>query len=113
VLKRSIIGLVFMAVAAAPAFAAAPPARGGDTVNDYTPAQEQRARAAATRQGYRVDKVIMAQDGNLNFTATKGGQNVQLTVTREGQVYAATAIPPATPAPGAAAAPAPRTPPAR
>ena len=111
-LKRSLLGLALTA-AAAPAMAApaagpqgAVAAGGGDTVNSYTPAQERRARAAAQRAGYRPGQVVMAQAGVLFMTATRGAQTVQLTVTPEGQVYASTSNPPATPtaaAPGAAA----------
>jgi hypothetical protein len=106
------VGLMFMTGAAAPALAASALRSGAGesvaaTVNDYTPAQERRARAAATRQGFAPGQVLMAQDGNLYLAATKGGENVHLTVTREGEVYPGVSNAPAAGGSSGAARPAP------
>lgn len=58
------------------------------TVNSYTPAEEARARKAATDAGYVSPVVTSAQDHNFFMTASKDGKVYQLTVTPTGQVYA-------------------------
>ncbi|MES2294373.1 MAG: hypothetical protein V4527_13805 [Pseudomonadota bacterium] len=58
------------------------------TVNSYTPAEADRARAAVTKAGYTPETIAMAQDGNFFFNAKQGGQTYQVTVTRAGKVYA-------------------------
>ena len=63
---------------------------GAPTVNSYTPAQEMRARQAASRSGYGDIQTEFVQDGNFFLTASKGGSRYSLTVTPSGQVYAST-----------------------
>lgn len=79
--------VVAAAVVGATAFAA----RG--TVNSYTTAQEDRAKAKVVNAGYRPDKLAMVQDGNFFFTATKNGEQYQVTVTSSGKVYAGAGMP--------------------
>jgi hypothetical protein len=62
------------------------------TVNSYTPAQEQKARAAAKAAGYDSGKVLFAQAGNFFFNASREGRRYALTVTPEGKVYASTPL---------------------
>jgi hypothetical protein len=63
------------------------------TVNEVTQAQLEQGRAAVTKAGYQPTVLQFAQDGNLFFTATKGGLQYSVTVTRSGQVYASTGVP--------------------
>ncbi len=63
------------------------------TVNDYTPAQLDRAMAAARRDGFTAARVTMAQAGDLFLRADKGGMEYFLTVTPEGKVYPSTPVP--------------------
>jgi hypothetical protein len=82
------IGILALAVAPAAAAEMARPA----TVNDYTPAQKDKAFSAARAQGYSGMAVTMAQAGDLFLKADKGGQQYLLTVTPDGKVYASTPV---------------------
>lgn len=75
---------------AAPALAAdnPKPAPAIHTVNSYTPAEEARARKAATDAGYLSPVITSAQAGNFFMNASKDGKSYQLTVTPDGKVYA-------------------------
>ena len=57
-------------------------------VNDYTPAEERAADAAARSKGYTPLAVTQAQAGILFLTARKGNDTYLLTVTPDHQVYA-------------------------
>jgi hypothetical protein len=84
------IAIFYLALtAAAPAAQMAHPS----TVDDYTPAQKDKAFAAAQAAGYSGMEVTMAQAGNLFLKADKGGQQYMLTVTPDGKVYASTPTP--------------------
>jgi MoaA/NifB/PqqE/SkfB family radical SAM enzyme len=74
--------LVSALVAAHPALA-----QQADTVNSYTPAQEQKARSAARAAGYQPAIITMVQAGNFFMDATRGGHRYQLTITPDGKVY--------------------------
>lgn len=90
-MARNLLLLAAALWIATPAIAAnnaKPAIRPAATVNSYTPAQEARARKAATDAGYVAPVVTSAQDGNFYMTASKGGRSYQLTVTPSGQVYA-------------------------
>lgn len=56
------------------------------TVNDYTPAQKDRALSAVRSQGYTDVGVTMAQDGYLFVKGQKGNQLYRLVVSPEGKV---------------------------
>lgn len=58
------------------------------TVNDYTPAQKDAALSAARAAGYTGGQVTMFQAGDFFVRADKGGQVYQLTVRRDGKVFA-------------------------
>ena len=63
------------------------------TVNSYSAAELQRARAAAQRQGFTPLGGVWAQAGTIFMYASKGGDRHQLTITPEGQVHAGVAVP--------------------
>jgi hypothetical protein len=84
------IGILVLGAAPALAAEMARPA----TVDDYTPAQKDKAFAAARAQGYSGMAVTMAQAGDLFLKADRGGQEYLLTVTPEGKVYASTPLTP-------------------
>ncbi|HWF65371.1 MAG TPA: hypothetical protein VN685_12225 [Rhizomicrobium sp.] len=63
------------------------------TVNDYTQAQEDRAKSAIVRAGYRPETLAAVQDGNFFFTATKGSEFYQVTVAPSGKVFVSTGLP--------------------
>jgi len=63
------------------------------TVNSFSPAQEAHAKAAITQAGYRPEALAAVQDGNFFFTATKGGDVYQATVTQAGKVFVSTGLP--------------------
>jgi hypothetical protein len=63
------------------------------TVNSYTPSQEDRAKSAIVHAGYRPDDLAAVQDGNFFFTATKGDEFYQATVTPSGKVFVSTGLP--------------------
>jgi hypothetical protein len=83
--------LASLLLAGGSAFAQTSDLRG--TVNEVTPAQAARARAAATHAGYQPTVLESAQDGNIFFTATRGGNIYEVTVTRSGQVFASNGLP--------------------
>ena len=72
-------------VAAMPGLSAAQPL---DTVNSYTPAQEQKARSAARAAGYQPTIITMVQAGNFFMEGTRAGHRYQLTITSDGKVFA-------------------------
>jgi streptogramin lyase len=78
-MRHALIAAAIIVSGTASAFAA-------DTVNSYTPAQEAKAKAALTRAGYTPGILTQAQDGNLWFDATKGGQTYTALVTSKGEV---------------------------
>lgn len=86
-MRRAFLAAIVIITGAMPALAA--PA----TVNSYTPAQESRAKAAIVRAGYQPDTLAAAQDGNFFFTATKGDELYQATVTASGKVLVSTPLP--------------------
>lgn len=63
------------------------------TVNSYTASQEDRAKAAIVKAGFQPDALAMVQDWNFFFTATKGGDVYQATVTAGGKVFVSTPLP--------------------
>jgi len=63
------------------------------TVDEVTPAMKSRDEAAVTRAGYHPTTLQFGQDGNLFFTATKGGETYDATVTRAGKVYVSNGLP--------------------
>lgn len=63
------------------------------TVDEVTPAQLEKARAAATHAGYRPRVLQFGQDGNLFFTADREGKSYDVTVSPSGQVFASTGLP--------------------
>jgi hypothetical protein len=77
-----------LALAMMTAQAIAAPMAEPSTVNSFTPAEADRARAAVTRAGYTPEKIVAVQDGNFFFNAGQDGQSYQVTVTRVGKVYA-------------------------
>ena len=62
------------------------------TVNSFSPAQEGHAKEAITQAGYRPEALAAVQDGNFFFTATKGGDVYQATVTKNGKVFVSTGL---------------------
>lgn len=68
------------------------------TVNDASAAQIARARAAIAREGYQPTVLQFAQDNNLFFTATKGGNTYEITVTPRDQIYVSVGLPSHAPA---------------
>lgn len=65
----------------------------GTTVNSFSPAQDARDRKAIVEAGYKPTVLEFAQDGNLFYTATKGGDMYGVTVVPSGQVYASNGLP--------------------
>ena len=63
------------------------------TVDEVTPAMKARGEAAVTRAGYHPTTLQFGQDGNLFFTATKGDETYDATVTRGGKVYVSNGLP--------------------
>jgi hypothetical protein len=84
-MRKPFLGAVMVVAGATGAFAA--------TVNSYTPVQEDRAKAAIVHAGYRPDDLAAVQDGNFFFTATKGDELYQATVTSSGKVFVSTGLP--------------------
>jgi hypothetical protein len=68
-------------------------AASGTTVNSFSPAQDARDRKAIVEAGYKPAVLEFAQDGNLFYTATKGGDMYGVTVVPSGHVYASTGLP--------------------
>ena len=79
-------------LAAMAIFAGTTPALAQATVNSFTPQQESRAKAEIASAGYRPDKLAAVQDGNFFFTATKGDELYQATVTSSGKVFVGTGL---------------------
>ena len=90
-MRSVLLALVSLLSATAGAFAQTSQFRG--TVNDVSPAQLERGRAAVTQAGYQPGALQFGQDGNLFFTATRNGMDYTLTVTPKGQVYASNGLP--------------------
>ncbi len=67
--------------------------RSAGTVNSYSAGEEQRARAAAQRQGYTPIGNAWAQAGTIFMYAAKEGGRHQLTITPEGVVHATPPVP--------------------
>lgn len=63
------------------------------TVNFFSSAQDARDRKAIVEAGYKPTVLEFAQDGNLFYTATKGGDMYGVTVVPSGQVYASNGLP--------------------
>ncbi len=97
-MKGMIIFAAAASLVAGAAMAQAGAPRPTGTVNSYSAAEEQRARAAARRDGYTPIGVVWAQAGTIFMYASKGADRHQLTVTPEGQVYASPAVPRSHPA---------------
>ena len=89
-MRMTLLALASLLSAGSSALAQTPDLRG--TVNEVTPAQEERARAAVTHAGYQPTALESAQDGNLFYTATRQGDIYTVTVTRSGQVFASTPL---------------------
>ena len=90
-MRLGILALVSLLSATTGAAADTPNFRG--TVDDVTPAQLEHGRDLATKAGYRPVVLQFGQDGNLFFTAARNGMSYDVTVTREGQVYASNGLP--------------------
>jgi hypothetical protein len=80
------------------ALVAAPAAGNGqagvdNTVNAVSQTEMARAKAAIQHAGYQPEMLAMAQDHNLFFNATKGGETYEITVTRDGKLYVSTPVP--------------------
>ena len=86
-MRKAFLAAMAIVAGATPALAAE------STVNSYTPAQEDQAKARVVKAGYQPDKLAMVQDGNFFFAATKGGQTYQATVTKAGEVFVSTPLP--------------------
>jgi hypothetical protein len=86
---RTLQALLFTALLAAPTLALA---QAGST-DSYTPAQADKAKAAARAAGYDPVVISMAQGGNIFINAKRDGQIYSLTVTPEDKVYASTSNP--------------------
>jgi hypothetical protein len=86
-MRSAFLAVVMVVAGATTAFAAQ------TTVNSYTPAEESRAKATIVKAGYRPDQLAAVQDGNFFFTATKGGDTYQATVTTSGKLYVSTGLP--------------------
>jgi len=63
------------------------------TVNAVSDSEIVRAKAAITHAGYQPVVLEMAQDHNLFFTAAKGGETYEITVTPDGKLYVSTGTP--------------------
>lgn len=90
-MRTSCLALASLLSAASSALAQSPDFRG--TVNEITPSQEEKARAAVVHAGYQPTVLEFGQDGNLFFTATRGGRVYEVTVTPSGQVFANNGLP--------------------
>ncbi len=86
-MRNAFLAAVLVVANATAAFAAQA------TVNSYTPAEESRAKTIIVKAGYRPDTLAAVQDGNFFFTATKGGEMYQATVTAAGKLFASTGLP--------------------
>jgi hypothetical protein len=62
------------------------------TVNAVSDGEISRAKAAITHAGYQPDALEMAQDHNLFFTATKGGDTYEITVIPGAKLYVSTPL---------------------
>ncbi len=89
--KSLIVCAGFIVAGLFPAFAADENGLPG-TVNYFTAPQKARAFKAAADAGYNPTVVEAFQDGNFFLTATKGGQNYEVTVLPTGKVYASEPI---------------------
>ena len=90
-MRLGLLALASLLSATAGAYAQTSQLRG--TVNEVTPAQLERGRAAVTKAGYQPGVLQFGQDGNLFFTATRDSMTYGVTVTRAGQVYASNGLP--------------------
>lgn len=93
-MKRMIIvaaaSLAFLGACAASASQSTPQT---GAVNSFSAADEQRARAAAQREGFTPIGALWAQAGTIFMYATKGSDRHQLTVTPQGNVHATGPVP--------------------
>ena len=64
------------------------------TVDQYTPAQKDKALGAARAQGYSDLSVAMYQAGSFFVKGDKGGNRYLMTVTPDGKVYPSTPMKP-------------------
>ena len=80
------LAAMLLAVSASAAFAQS------GTVNDYSRADEAKAKAAVTAAGFTPGVVATSQAGNLYLAATKGTDRFFVTVTPDGQVYPGPAL---------------------
>jgi hypothetical protein len=62
------------------------------TVNAVSENEIARAKGAISHAGYQPVVLEMAQDHNLFFTATKGGETYEVTVTPGARLYVSTGI---------------------
>ena len=62
------------------------------TVNAVSESEMTRAKGAISHAGYQPVVLEMAQDHNLFFTATKGGETYEVTVTPGAKLYVSTGI---------------------
>ena len=63
------------------------------TVNAVSESEIAGAKAAISHAGYQPGALEMAQDHNLFFTATKGGETYEITVTPGKKLYVSTGVP--------------------
>ena len=63
------------------------------TVNVVSENEILRAKAEISHAGYQPGVLEMAQDHNLFFTATKGGETYEVTVTPNRKLYVSTGLP--------------------
>ena len=63
------------------------------TVNAVSQSEIVTAKAAISHAGYQPGVLAMAQDHNLFFTASKGAETYEITVTPDKKVYVGTAVP--------------------
>ena len=62
------------------------------TVNAVSESEIARAKSAISHAGYQPGVLEMAQDHNLFFTATKGGEIYEITVTSDRKLYVSTGL---------------------
>jgi hypothetical protein len=62
------------------------------TVNAVSDNEIARAKAAISHAGYQPVVLEMAQDHNLFFTAIKGGETYEITVTPDRKLYVSTPL---------------------
>lgn len=62
------------------------------TVNAVSEGEIARAKAAISHAGYQTGVLETAQDHNLFFTATKGGQMYEITVTPDKRLFVSTGL---------------------